>query len=325
MKASRPGFLNEIAEIEKGILSPVYLLYGGDLYLEDEAIKAICQSYGQHGSDCPEKQIFYGEIDNGREFIDGLFSMGFFATRKTVVYKNIAKLDQNMRNRLLNFVDNPDPNILLIMTAGGEGKSTLVDKLKKMSKGVKQISTWTPSPSQFGEFVRRHLDRVNCAIKPDALNLLVDLTDDSLSHTIAELEKLLIYIGDRKAIEEADVRLLVGGDKEYDMQNFIDAVARRNINDSVKIGLALIRANNSIPYFITQLYDLFGGIWDYDGHGQKEKFWKKSNSYKTGNSNYRDADFETIFARLREVDLQSKSLNLSAEELLIPLLYDIIA
>jgi len=323
MKVSRPGFLNEIAEIESGSLSPVYLLYGGDLYLEDEAIKAIYQSYGQHGSGCPEKQVFYGEIDNSRDFIDGLFSMGFFASRKTVVYKNIGKLDQNLRPRLLNFVGSPDPNILLIMTAGSD-KSQLVDKLKD-SKKVKTISTWTPKPDLFGDFVRRHLDRVNCTIKPDALNLLIDLTDDSLSHTIAELEKLLIYIGDRKTIAEADVRLLVGGDKEYNMQNFIEAVARRNLNESVKIGLVLIRTSHSISYCINQLYDLFSGIWDYDGHGQKEKNWKKSSSYKAGHAQYRGADFEAIFTRLREVDLQSKSLNLSDEELLIPLLYDIIA
>jgi DNA polymerase-3 subunit delta len=325
MKASRPGFLNEIAEIEKGNLSPVYLLYGGDLYLEDEAIKTICESYAQGGKGCPENRVYYGEIDSDRDFIDGLFCIGFFAARQIMIYKNIGKLDANWRPRLLKFIANPDRNTLLVMTAGSEGKSTLVDKLKKDTQKVKTISTWTPDPDRFGDFIRRHLERTDTVIDDDALKLLVSLTDDALSHTIAELEKLLIYIGDSKSIKEADVRLLVGGDKEYDMQNFIDAVARRDLNDSVKIGLALIRANNSIPYFITQLFDLFSAIWDYDGHGRTEKFWKKANCYQAGRNNYRVADFPAIFTRLREADLQSKSLNLSAEEILVPLLYDIIA
>lgn len=325
MKVSRPGFLAEIAEIEKGNLSPVYLLYGGDLYLEDEAIGAICQSYGRREAGCPEKLFFYGDIDNDREFIDSLFSMGFFASRKIIVYKNIGKLNQSFRSRLLSFIDNPGRDVLLIMTAGSEGKSKLVDKLRDQSKKVKTISTWTPDPSKFDEFARRHLARQNCSITAEALDLLVSLTDDSLSHTIAEMEKLLIYIGERRTINIEDVRLMVGGGKEYDMQNFIDAVARRKIGLSVGIGLALIQTNNSIPFFITQLYDFFINVWDYDGHGQKERFWKKSANYKLGNANYHGSDFGAIFARLRDVDLQSKSLNLSAEEMLIPLLYDIIA
>jgi len=325
MQVSRTVFIDEMVKIEQGNLHPVYLLWGGDLYLEDEAINSICQAFSQSATGRPEKMIYYAEIDKDREFVDSLFSIGFFANRRIVIYKNINKLESGLRPRLLNFITNPGLNTLLIMTASGEGKSTLVDKLRDISKNIRVISTWTPRPDSFSEFVRRHLERINYQITDEALSLLISLTNDALSHTIAELEKLLIYIDDRKTIEEADVRLLVGGDKEYDMGDFILAVAERDIAESVHIGLTLIRTNNSLPYFITQMYDLFSSIWDYEGHGQKEKFWKKQKCIEAGIKKYRGADFGVIFAKLRDVDLKSKSLNLSQEELLIPLLYDIIA
>lgn len=325
MKASRAGFLSELQKIEQGDLNPVYLLWGGDLYLEDQAINSIYQAYSQQEGGGTEKLIFYGEIDKDREFIDSLFSIGFFATRRVIIYKNIGKMESNLRTRLFKFIENPGQNTLLIMTTGGEGKSSLVEQIKKMTKTVKTISTWTPDPKFFSEFVRRHLNQKNYEITDEALNLLILLTDDSLSHTIAELEKLLIYIDDRKTIEEADVRLLIGGDKEYDMWEFVMAVAERDIRNAVKIGLALIRTNTTIPYFITQLYEFFSSIWDYEGHGQKEQFWKKQKCVKAGLKNYRNADFGMIFAKLRDVDLKSKSVNLYPEDLLIPLLYDIIS
>jgi len=323
---SKRDFLGELARIEQGYLDSVYLLWGGDLYLEDEAINTICQTFCKQSAEKPEKLIYYGGVDSDLEFIDNLFSMGFFARRRIIIYKNIGNLGPNLRSRLFNFIENPGNDTLLIMTADGEIRSSLVDKLRKELRKVKTISTWTPTdPSNFAEFVRHSLQKSKYSIQPTALKLLVELTDDTLSHTIGELEKLLIYIGDRKTIEEADVRQVVGGDKNYDMINFIEAVARRDSADAIKIGLALIQADTLISYFTFQLYDLFSAIWDYEGHGQREKFWRKGDCYKLGIENYKQADFGAIFTHLRNVDLQSKSLkNLSAEDLLIQLLYEIV-
>lgn len=325
MAMSKSDFLSELARIEQGHLDAVYLLRGGDLYLEDEAINTICQAFGKQESERPEKLIYYGGVDSDLEFIDNLFSMGFFARRRIIIYKNIGNLEPNLRARLFNFIENPGQDTVLIMTADGESHSSLIEQLRKESRKVKMISTWTPKSSRFDEFIRRHLQKSQYSIRPEALKLLIELTDDALSHTIGELEKLLIYIGERKIIEEDDVRLIVGGDKNYDMINFLEAVAHRDITKAIKIGLALIQADASIPYFTTQLYDLFSGIWDYEGHGQKEKFWKKSNCYELGIKNYKQADFGAIFTCIRNVDLQSKSLNLNKEDLLIQLLYEIIS
>ena len=51
MAMSKSDFLSELARIEQGHLDAVYLLRGGELYLEDEAINTICQAFGKQESE----------------------------------------------------------------------------------------------------------------------------------------------------------------------------------------------------------------------------------------------------------------------------------
>jgi len=40
--------LDELEKIEKGSLAPVYLLYGDDLYLEEEAINTLSATFSHN-------------------------------------------------------------------------------------------------------------------------------------------------------------------------------------------------------------------------------------------------------------------------------------
>ncbi len=321
-----PTYFEELELIEKGGIKPTYFIYGDDFFLQEEAIKAICQSFSKAGS-LPDRKIFYGGEKTDGSFIQSLVSVGMFSSRQIVIYKNINQISISVRKQLLQYLDNPDINTLLILAAVGQKKSKFIESLKRKSR---VISVWTPQHKSFPGIVFRYLEKKGYKIAPVALEILVSSTDDSLSHTFSELEKVLVYIGERKSINADDIRSIVGGSKKYQMSDFIDAVSNCDLYSSINTCMALIETGIKTPYFVSSLYNYFVNVWAYPKVHIKYsevKPWEKWKilKYRKGYENYKNCDFGFIINRLTDVDLKSKSVNLSTEELMIPLLYEIIS
>jgi len=313
------SFFDEINMIEKEKLKPVYLLIGPDYFQKREITEAAIKSFGK----C-ERENYYGGEKNDADFLQSLFSFGLFSSRKIIIYRDINKLTAAHKKKFLKYLEKPQEDILLILTA--EKKQLSI--ISKISKTAKTIHVYTPFPSQYSGFVNRQINRMNFSIEPRALNLLVTSTNDSLSHTFAELEKILIRTGERKKIKFSDVQGVVGGEKKYEMWDFIDAIGNKNFYTAIKIGKTLIDSQVSITYIISSLSIFFINVWAYDSihkNSNPKNFKQKQDvrRYNAGFLKYRGADFSVIIDKLLKADLQSKSVAISPDELLAPLIYEI--
>jgi len=326
MKNKKEGFLEIIENLKAGHCTPVYLLYGGDTYLEDEAITALSQAFAPDPQRL-NRQIFYGEENSGRAFTDALSAVGIFNPHQLLIYKNISKLPSTYRPRLFQYIKNPAPENLLIMTAAAEGKVKIIDTLtNELRDFVVTIPTWTPYPERFSGFVRRHLQRAGYQITDEALQTLIALTDDSLTHACGELDKLFVYLGERRKIEVGDVRQCVYGYKDYDVSDFIAAVSRRNLPQALLIGMALLKADEKLTTLIVRMYNFFMDVWTYSAGGpSRSQSAARQKQIGEGAANYANSNFSLIFQKLRHTDLQIKSVSLPEEDLLVPLLYSLMA
>ncbi len=318
---------NLFAEQEKalaGQIKPAYFLYGNDLYLSEESIRMLSEAF-QKTAGKVERSRYYGGENNDDSFINSLVNVGMFAPRQIVIYKEITQLHPSHRKALLHYIENPDPNTLLIMTAIGQSRSRIIDDLKKKAT---LISVWTPPVKSFAAIITQYLQNRSFQISTEALDLLVYSTSDGLAHTFSELEKVTVYVGDRKTIEAEDIRAVVGGAKSYQISDFIDAVIQHDIFEALKICLALIQTGVNAPYFVLSLFHFFQNVWAYPKVHQpstpvRPLDKREKARFREGYEHYRDSDFKFIFERLTDVDLKSKSVNLSTEELMIPVIYEI--
>jgi len=322
------SFADEIRLIDQGILRPIYLLWGGEYFLEEQVIQALFSAFAGTIPTSVERKIFYGDDRKDEPFIQSLVNFGMFAPLQFIIYKNIQKLNVSHRKSLQRYIDSPDPNILLILTADNETKSSLVDQLKK-SKSVKTIFSSTPEPEQFAGIVQTALARRGYTISDDAMMRLVSCTDDSLAHTFAELEKIIVSAGGAKELTFEAVDAIIGADKKYQVSELLTAVADRDMKKSIKIALAMINAGDGMPFIVSKLFHFFLNIWAYPHaasfNGNKNRWNQKQEAdFKVGYGNYRERNFGEIFQRLTDADLKSKSVNLTDEELIVPLLYEII-
>jgi len=318
--------LDELEKIDGQSLNRVYLLYGNDLYLEEEAIQTLSAAFeNAYGS--AAKIQFYGAERREEEFIQSLVNINMFSTRQIVIYKDLSKLPPTHRKSLVAYLDHPEPTTLLILTTKSGSGTSLFKKLKE-SNAVTTLSTWSPSPNQFPLLIQQKLQRKGFSITPDALNTLALATNDTLGHALAEMEKIMVYLGDRREITIDDVRLVSGGEKSYQISDLLNAMEQRNLYNSIHICTALIESGNSASYLISSLYNFFVNVWAFKQihHGKKLRYYPaelQRQQYERAYANYANHDFAALFKALQEADLKTKSTQIKAENLIIPLIYQL--
>jgi len=319
--------LDELEKIEKGSLAPVYLLYGDDLYLEEEAINTLSAAFSYNTKGTVEKQTFYGAEKNDDAFLQSLVNIGMFSSQKLIIYKDLPKLSSSYRKSLLKYLDRPEPSTLLILTSSEGQKSSLFSSVKK-HLSVKTLSIWSPPENQFPALIQRKIKKNGLSVTPEALEVLVLSTNDSLSHAFAEVEKITVFVSDRKEINIDDVRTVIGGEKSFQMSDFLTAVEKRNLYEAIHICLALIETGIDTPYFISSLYGFFVNVWAFIQINNKPLSYypaeMRRQQYERAYKNYREQDFKTLFALLLEADIKAKSMSIQNENLMIPLIYQLL-
>ena len=320
------SFFSELNKIEKGNLDPVYILIGDDFFLQQEILNALYNSF-----DTEDREIFYGKSSSASQdeianrFLEELYSVGLFSSKKIVLFKDINKLKRQYHKRLLSYFSSIDENILLILTADNK-RSGFV---KKLIKKATDIMVYTPFPNKYANFVSKFIKRKGYRIEPEAQEILISETDDSLSHTFSELEKVFVSLNKGDLITTEHIKKIIGGEKKYQMYDFLDAVGNKNPYQAINICMTLIKNGASIPFFATTLYNRFLDIWAYhqihhpDKHKKPYFIRKKLNKLQKAYNIYKNADFGYIFCKIREADLKGKSTSLKTEDVIIPLIIKI--
>jgi DNA polymerase-3 subunit delta len=251
------NILAELEKLESNRLAPIYLLYGNDLYLEQEAIGTLSTLFAKAANLEVEKKIFQADENQDEAFVQSLYNLGMFATHQIVIYKNIHQLSTTARKQFLQYCENPADTTMLILTAGSGSKSQFLDTIKN-HKSIEKLSVWTPRASEFPAIIVKQLAKNGYQIESDAVAILALATNDSLSRTFSEIEKLMIYAGARTLITTDDVRNVGGGAKTYQMADFIQAMAEKNFRQAIQICLNLIETGADTPFFISSLSQCLG-------------------------------------------------------------------
>lgn len=132
-------YKNFIKNLKNGVIYPVYLFYGEEIYLKKQAIFQIKKLlFGKNNIDF-NIMMFDGERAEIKDIIDTANSVPFMVDKKLIIVKNAywfsnvknAKVQADEVSMLINYIDNPNPTTCLIFDAGEE-----VDKRKKIFKAV---------------------------------------------------------------------------------------------------------------------------------------------------------------------------------------------
>lgn len=214
-------------------LGSLYVLHGDEAFLKRQAILAIRQR--ALGDDADESAVstYAGDKAQYAEVMDDLDTVPFFSPKRLIVVENADPFVTKHRAQLEEKVHHLPPSGILVLDVKTWASNT---RLAKMVEDAASIACKAPPPFKVATWCADWaVKRYQKQLAGPAGQLLVDLIGPELGLLDQELNKLSIYIGDRKSIELADVDKLVANQRAENIWQIFDAIGQGQIKRALAI------------------------------------------------------------------------------------------
>jgi DNA polymerase III subunit delta len=211
--------------LQCGEFERVYYFHGDDDFLKEQAVRDLAAAAVDASTRDFNLDIRpAAELD--AETLGSLVGTPpMMALRRVVVVRDVAALRKEARATLDEYLEDPAPDVMLILVAPA-GEKAKVDKV--LEKRAATIEFAPLTGDRVPRWITHHAEtELGARITPDAAELLQQAVGNELAALAAELDKLASYAGSG-TIDEAAVADVVGVRRGETLGDFLDRVATRD-------------------------------------------------------------------------------------------------
>jgi DNA polymerase-3 subunit delta len=245
------NYRQALADLERGVLEPLYVLFGEEEFLQDLVLRKLLEVTVDPATRDFNFDLFYGHETDASRVIEAASSYPMMAERRVVVVKSAEKLGPKGIELLGKYAHKPLRSTVLVL---------LLPKMDQRLKGIKELkshSVWIECKRLYDrhipEWIRNYGEMLGLEISPQAGRLLHTLVGNNLRELANELEKVAVNLGDRKRVEEEDVRSVVGFQRSFGPFELNDAVGERDLARSLQILAYLLEVGETPTVIVARL------------------------------------------------------------------------
>ena len=211
LKKSQVGFEN------------IYVIGGKDKYLSDAECERLVEKLLSEQERAMSLYQVRGNEADAADVLDELRTMPFLSAKRVVVVREADKFISENREVLEKYFDEPSRTGVLILTVQTWRKNTKLSK--KLSNVGKFVEVGAMKAWQLPKYVANYA-KTKCgkAMSEMTAGLLVELAGDEAGAACREVEKLAVYVGEKKTIKSEDVEALTGHNRMFGAFEVIDTV-----------------------------------------------------------------------------------------------------
>ena len=266
----------------------VLLMFGEEDFLREEAYDQLINKLIT-----PEIAAFDFEVLDGNEIsaedlVERAGAFPMLAERRTVSVRHFDKIvggrggkkgDKN--NPLTKFLARPPQSLFLILQAAVpslNGVSAELRNPKQKSKGQKKLTNarfpWNliiengewiefrkPYDRELPSWIAKRVKSFGAKIEPEACELLLTQTGDSLRALAAEVDKVLTYVGEKRDITRDDIAAITGASKNWNVFELQKAIGRGDAVAALRIMERMVTMARQELMIITMLARYFTILW----------------------------------------------------------------
>lgn len=215
----------QLALDKKGAQS-LYLIYGEEIFLVDEALKAIKARVLVEGAKDFNYDSFYAPETGSGQVRDAVEMLPVMTPQRLVIYRNVDSLKEEAWKNLLPVIENPVDSCCLVLVA------SKVDKRKKIFKTIFDKGTPVELKKPFENQVPVWIEYIaamnGVEFTSEAVAVLQQLVGTNLSEIQNEIQKIRSSSNDKKKFDVADVLSTVSRSRIESVFNLTDAISRRD-------------------------------------------------------------------------------------------------
>ena len=233
----------EIANIKKGNIAPIYLVLGEEQYF----VERIKQALTENVLDEDAIDLNFSNFDMKENTInDALFeaaSFPFFGDQRLVFIQNpyfltgkrVKKAPDHNLDELEEYLKNPPEFSIMVFFAPYEK----LDGRKKISKLIKKeakiIDVSSPRPNEASRYIKEVVKEKGYRFSDGSFQLFIERTDGDLTSMMHELDKLFLYHADSKNISKKSIQQLVPKTLEQNVFELNTKVLNKQVEASIEI------------------------------------------------------------------------------------------
>ncbi len=335
-------------------LPPIILLFGEEDFLLDEAYSKLIQAASK-GS---ESEFDFDFVDADTVSAESVISMAssfpLMAERRVVSVKNFEKYFSGRGSKKIDekspftkYFQSPQPTTLLILRSSASelnGLSGALTNSKQQDKGQKKLAALKfpynvliekaaclEFPKVYERdipsWIARRLKEKGREISPEAAEFLTAKVGTSLRELNNEIEKILIFLQNKKKITDEDITAVVGDSRVYNVFELQKAIGAKDLPRSLDIMFHMLAAEKQEILIISMLTRYFIVLWKLSEAAQQTRnHFELSKTvgissffipeYLGALQKFSSQQLNNAFFALRDADLRIKSSNLSADIIL---------
>jgi DNA polymerase-3 subunit delta len=246
---------------QKKTFAAVSLFYGEEDFLIEEGVRTLVESVVDVSARGFDLDVVYGSKVEAKDVIAHASSFPMMGSKRVVVVKEFEKLvtSETAKELFASYLGNPLPSThLVLVSSEPDFRRKPFTDLKKKAELIECKPLYD---NQVPSWIAHRVKMMGKEAHPEACRLLQAYVGNSLRALQNELEKIFIFIGDKKEIVPDDVTGVVGATKGFTVFELQNAIGRKDPKESLRILERMLVAGQSPQMIIVMLTRFFTQLW----------------------------------------------------------------
>ncbi|MDC3038762.1 DNA polymerase III subunit delta [Candidatus Pelagibacter sp.] len=244
-----------------------FLVYGENEGLKNEIIQTIKKNLNGVVENFDETQI----NNDKQTFYEKIFNRSLFEKEKIII---INRCSEKIYDVIENIVEGKISDIKIILNASVlEKKSKLRNMFEKRSELV-IVPTYKDTSVTLLEIAKKFFYNYKISISQETINLLVNRCNGNRGHLKSELDKILVYMNDKKSVNLEEIYKLTNLSENYAINELVDTSLSKNAQRTSEIinesnykseeAIIILRTFLQKAKRLLNLYETHDGNLNYD-------------------------------------------------------------
>lgn len=212
-----------LRRLERRELAPIYLFYGEETFLLEDAVSRLTRAALQEGISDFNLDTFYGAQADGARIRDVVETLPMMSPRRLVVVKQAGELSEADWTELASVLQKAVASTTLVFVCAK------IDKRKKAFKFLLteavSVEFKPPSENQIAGWITRLADQAGLELSHNQVVLIHQLVGSNLMDLNGELKKLADFCGTRRSPTDAEIKLVVSHLRAENIFDLTQAIA----------------------------------------------------------------------------------------------------
>src|SRR3954468_22835979 len=248
-----------LAPLREGDPGPLYFLHGRERYLLDRAVDLLRARVLDPRTRDFNYELFYGKEAGASRIAQAARTLPMMAKRRLILVRDADEMKADELSGLSSYVADPAPETCLVFVAEkADQRLKFFSAFKKHGVLIKLDPLYE---RQLPDFVRGEAKARGVALAPDAITMIVDEIGAELGQLADAVERLSIYVGERKQVTAEDVEQVVATTRQRSVFDLANAVGAGDRAQALRVLSSMLGARESGVRIVAMLARHLRQLW----------------------------------------------------------------